>query len=220
VSTLDRISDAQQNDPNELLEVFTSKGSPTGAAKPRAAIHRAGDWHLAFHCWVLRRGGQEVVLQQRSLLKDTFPGCWDAAAAGHWRFGESPAEAAREIGEELGIEVAFDRLVYRGRERSLRQRMPNGLIDREWHEVYVLHDDRPLSEYRPDVREVIGLAAFNVADLIALASSRLAGRNAREAYTVNDDGSLTGSAVAVSRADLVPYSAARLRRTLGSGYTY
>ena len=219
MSTLERISDAQQNDPHELLEVFDRSGKPTGRARTRAEIHRDGDWHLAFHCWILRRGGQEVVLQQRSLLKDTFPGCWDAAAAGHWRFSETPAQAAREIAEELGIEVAFEQLVHRGRERSSR-RMPNGLIDREWHEVYALHDDRPLSRYRPDVDEVIGLATFKVAEVIALASGRLARGNATEGYTVNTDGSLTRSAVAVSRADLVPYSAARLRRTLGSGYTY
>jgi isopentenyldiphosphate isomerase len=220
VSTLERISDGQQNDPTELLEIFDRSGKPTGKARTRAEIHRAGDWHLAFHCWILRRGGKEVVLQRRSLRKDTFPGCWDAAAAGHWRFGESPAEAAREIAEELGIDVDFNRLVYRGRERSSRHRMPNGLIDRELHEVYVLHDDRPLSVYRPDVAEVIGLAAFEVADVIALATGRLARGNASEAVVVNTDGSLTRSVVTVSRADLVPYSAARLRRTLGSGHTY
>jgi isopentenyldiphosphate isomerase len=218
MSTLDRISDVQQNDPSELLEVFDRAGLPTGTARTRADVHRDGDWHLAFHCWILRRGGQEVVLQRRSLRKDTFAGCWDASAAGHWRFGESPSEAAREIAEELGIDVAFEQLVYRGRERSLRQRMPNGLIDREWHEVYLLLDDRPLSVYQPDVREVIGVAAFNVADVIALARGRLARGNATEAYAVNTDGSLTGSAVSVCRADLVPYSTARLRRTLGSGH--
>ena len=98
--------------------------------------------------------------------------------------------------------------------------MPNGLIDRELHEVYVLPDERPLSMYRPAVDEVIGIAAFNVADVIALASGRLARGNASEAYAVESDGSLTGSAVSVSRADLVPYSAARLRRTLGSGHTH
>ena len=219
MSTLDHISDVQQNDPTELLEVFTSKGDPTGAAKSRAAIHLEGDWHLAFHCWILRHGGAEVVLQQRSHLKDTFSGCWDAAAAGHWRFGETPAEAAREISEELGIEVAFDQLEYRGRERSAR-RMPNGLIDRELHEIYLLHDDRPLSVYRPDVSEVIGVAAFNVADVLALASGRLDRGNAVEAVRVNTNGSLTEVCVSVSRADMVPYSAARLRRTLGSGHTH
>jgi isopentenyldiphosphate isomerase len=209
----------QQNDPTELLEVFTSSGVPTGAAKSRAAIHLDGDWHLAFHCWVVRRGGQQVLLQRRSLLKDTFPGCWDAAAAGHWRFGESAVQAAREIEEELGIEVAFADLEYRGRERSAR-RMPNGLIDRELHEVYLLHDERPLGAYRPDPAEVIGLAAFPAGDLMSLAAGHLAAGNATEAIRVNADGSITPTALSVRRADLVPYSGARLRRTLGSDHTH
>jgi isopentenyldiphosphate isomerase len=204
----------QQNDPHELLEVFDSHGTPTGQAKPRSAIHIDGDWHVAFHCWILRRGGREVLLQRRALLKDTFAGCWDTAAAGHWRFGETPREAAREIGEELGIEVDFDRLVYHGRERSERH-LPNGLIDRELHQVYVLCDDRPLDAYRPDPAEVIGLATFAVADLLALASGHLAVGNAIEAVGVSSDGSLEAATVSVRRDDLVPYSAARLRRMLG-----
>ena len=204
----------QQNDPNELLEVFDRSGAPTGRAKPRAAIHVDGDWHVAFHCWILRRGGRQVLLQRRSLLKDTFAGCWDAAAAGHWRFGESPSEAAREIAEELGIDVEFDRLQYHGRERSAR-RLPNGLIDRELHQVYLLCDDRPLAAYRPDPAEVMGLAAFEVADLVALVSGQLALGNAVEAVSVKGDGSLEPTTVCVQREDLVPYSAARLRRMLG-----
>lgn len=97
----------QQNDPAELLEVLTRSGQATGIARSRAAVHLDGDWHIAFHCWIVRNGGREVVLQRRSLLKDTYAGYWDAAAAGHWRFGESPAEAAREIAEELGLDVPF-----------------------------------------------------------------------------------------------------------------
>lgn len=203
----------QQNDPTELLEVFTRGGEPTGVAKSRAAIHLDGDWHVAFHCWILRGHGQRVLLQRRSLRKDTFPGCWDAAAAGHWRFGESAAEAAREIAEELGIDVGFEQLEYRGRERSGR-RMPNGLIDRELHEVYVLCDERPLLSFRPDPAEVMGLAVFTVSDLLGLAAGRLARGNAVEAVRVNDDGSLSPAPYSVGKSDLVPYSAARLRRML------
>jgi len=203
----------QQNDPTELLEVFTNRGEPTGVAKPRAAIHLDGDWHVAFHCWVLRGRGQHVLLQQRSMSKDTFPGCWDAAAAGHWRFGESAAEAAREIAEELGIEVDFGQLQYRGRERSAR-RMPNGLIDRELHEVYVLCDERPLLTFRPDPAEVMGLAAFTLSEVLELAAGRRARGNAVEAVRVGSDGSLIPTTLSVGQSDLVPYSAARLRRML------
>ena len=205
----------QQNDPSELLEVFDARGRPTGRARSRAAIHRDGDWHQAFHCWILRRGAAEVVLQRRSLTKDTFAGYWDAAAAGHWRFGESAAEAAREIQEELGLEVEFSRLVYRGRERVSR-RFANGLVDREFHQVYVLALDEPLDAYRPDPEEVIGLAAFPSRHLVQLAAGRLAEVAATEAVSVGEDGRGVPARVVVRREQVVPYSAARLRRMLGS----
>jgi isopentenyldiphosphate isomerase len=204
----------EQNDPSELLEVFDARGRPTGRARSRAAIHRDGDWHQAFHCWILRRGAAEVVLQRRSLTKDTFAGYWDAAAAGHWRFGESAPEAAREIHEELGLEVEFSRLVYRGRERESR-RFANGLIDREFHQVYVLALDEPLSAYRPDPEEVIGLAAFPARQLVQLAGGKVAEVAATEAVSIGADGRGAPARVVATREQVVPYSVARLRRMLG-----
>jgi isopentenyldiphosphate isomerase len=206
----------QQNDPAELLEVFDTHGQPTGTARSRAAMHLEGDWHQAFHCWIVRRHGREVVLQRRSLEKDTFPGCWDAAAAGHWRFGERPQDAAREIAEELGLAVDFEQLVYRGREGAQR-RFANGLIDREYHQVYVLESDLPIGEYRPDPTEVSGVAAFSVADVIALATGRASTIRAIEGIVVLRDGSLRAETPLVAREEMVPYSAARLRRMLGLG---
>jgi isopentenyldiphosphate isomerase len=204
----------QQNDPEELLEVFMASGQPTGKARTRAAIHLDGDWHLAFHCWILRDGGRQVVLQQRSLLKDTFAGLWDASAAGHWRFGESAAEAAREIAEELGIEVPFAALQYRGRERTART-FPNGLTDRELHDVYVLEDERPLMAYRPDPAEVASVAAFPAAELVAVQEGIAQAVEALEAVSVKRAGLGESTAARLTREDLVPYSAERLRRTLG-----
>ena len=204
----------QQNDPSELLEVFDARGQPTGKAKTRASIHLDGDWHQAFHCWILRRNRDEIVLQRRSLAKDTFAGCWDAAAAGHWRFGETAEQAAREIAEELGLDVRFADLTYRGREKGAR-RFLNGLIDREYHQVYVLETDRKLTDYRPDSSEVIGLAAFPSAAVLSLAAGKQAEMRATEAVRVLPDGTLRPDEVVVDRDQLVPYSAARLRRTLG-----
>jgi isopentenyldiphosphate isomerase len=201
----------QQNDPEELLEVFDAGGRPTGRGRSRAAVHLDGDWHQAFHCWILRRNGLEVVLQRRALAKDTFGGLWDASAAGHWRFGERPEEAAREIAEELGLDVSFSGLEYLGRERSAR-RFANGLIDREHHQVYVLACDRALLEYRPDPREVSAVAAFSAAGLVELVAGQRASLEATEAVSVGIDGALAQVNLRVERTDLVPYSVARLRR--------
>jgi len=205
---------AQQNDPDELLEVFDAAGRPTGVAKSRAAIHIEGDWHQAFHCWIVRPGRQ-VVLQRRALTKDTFPGCWDAAAAGHWRFGESPAEAAREIAEELGLTVDFAELVFRGRERMARH-FASGLVDREHHQVYVLSSNARLSSYRPDPAEVSGVGAFQAGELLALLGGKISCLTTVEAVRVADDGAVSPAVFEVQRQDVVPYSVARVRRILGS----
>jgi isopentenyldiphosphate isomerase len=204
---------AQQNDPTELLEVFDADGNPTGRAKPRADVHLSGDWHQAFHCWILRRNRDEIVLQRRALAKDTFPGSWDAAAAGHWRFGETAEQAAREIAEELGLEVSFADLVYRGRESSSKE-FANGLIDREHHQVYVLESDKPLTEYRPDPSEVSGLAAFVTNDVLALLDGKVSAMRAVESVEVQADGCMRTAPVTVRQVEMVPYSSARLRRML------
>jgi isopentenyldiphosphate isomerase len=202
-----------QNDPRELLEVFDADGHPTGVVRSRAAIHRAGDWHQAFHCWIVRDGprGEELVLQRRALAKDTFPGYWDAAAAGHWRFGETPAQAAREIEEELGLAIPFDALRWIGRETIDRQH-PNGLIDREHHQVYLLRWPAALTTYRPDRREVAMLGAFPRTGLVALAAGERDSVEATEAVCVEPDGSLRVTSATVTAAELVPYSADRLGR--------
>jgi hypothetical protein len=62
---------------------------------------------------------------------------------------------------------------------------------------------------------VIGLASFRVEDVIGLASGRLPSGNATDAVRVNTTESLAPCAMTVQGEDLVPYTAARLRRTLG-----
>lgn len=163
-------------DPDELLEIYDADGQPTGRAKPRGLVHRDGDWHLAFFCWIVRDGprGPELVLQKRSERKDVWPGRFDASAAGHVRFGETRAEAIREIEEELGLVVAERELVPLPR-HSQEHRHPNGIVDREHHDLNLLRCDLRLEDYHPDALEVSGLATAPVVELAELADGRRAG---------------------------------------------
>jgi isopentenyl-diphosphate delta-isomerase type 1 len=53
---------------------------------------------------ILQNDQQEVLLQKRSLKKDTHPGKWTVAASGHVTFGQTYDEAAyRELAEEIGV---------------------------------------------------------------------------------------------------------------------
>jgi isopentenyldiphosphate isomerase len=131
-----------------MLEVYDAEGHPTGVAKSRAAIHRDGDWHLAFFCWIVTSNGR-VLLQKRAEAKDVWPSRYDASAAGHVRFGEGLAGALREIEEELGVSPpAIGELDYLGR-FSTESRHDNGIVCREHQDTFRWRSDRALSEYRP-----------------------------------------------------------------------
>eukprot|EP00761_Pharyngomonas_kirbyi_P003242 gb/GECH01003246.1/.p1 GENE.gb/GECH01003246.1/~~gb/GECH01003246.1/.p1 ORF type:complete len:210 (+),score=63.07 gb/GECH01003246.1/:1-630(+) len=94
----------------EQLEIFTVEGNPTGISKDRDAVHKDGDWHNTVHVWIINSLG-ELLLQQRSPGKESYPLLWDASAAGHISFGETPIEAAiKETKEELGIDIKAEEL--------------------------------------------------------------------------------------------------------------
>ena len=104
--------------PMELLDVCDAKGNVTGLVSARMVAHAAGLMHRTVHIWVVRQtedGRWQVLLQQRSLRKDSFPGCVDVSSAGHVSAGDDYAESAqRELREELGIDALPEELEYAG----------------------------------------------------------------------------------------------------------
>ena len=88
----------------EVFDVVDEQNEVTGQAT-RAEVHRENLRHRAVHVFVVN-GKSELLLQQRSQLKDVQPGKWGSSAAGHLDAGESYEEAGlRELGEELGIDT-------------------------------------------------------------------------------------------------------------------
>ena len=155
-------------DPDEPFDVLRADGTPTGLVKPRAAIHRDGDWHRALHVWVVAvnaAGTACLLFQRRSPHKDTWPLRLDATVGGHYRAGETLTETLREIDEELGINP--DGLVLRplGVRVGANEAQP-GIIDREIQDVFLLRDYRPLEAYRPNPAELAALVQFPLATLI------------------------------------------------------
>lgn len=152
------MSDRAAQDPDERFDVVDAMGVPTGVAKRRADIHRDGDWHRAVHVWVYGAdaAGAFLLLQRRGLDKDTWPGMLDTTVGGHLAAGETPAEALREVEEELGIVPDPAALRHAGTRMIASE--GNGVVDREIEEVYLLRDDRPLTAYRPAPAEVDLLA--------------------------------------------------------------
>jgi isopentenyldiphosphate isomerase len=208
------VPSVQLTDPRELLEVYDAEGSPTGEARPRGVIHLEGHWHLAFFCWIARptTHGIEILLQHRAARKDVWPLRFDASAAGHIRFGESLEEAAREVREELGIQVELSDMIPLGRHRQSHDH-PNGLIDREHHALHLLTPGPADAAYAPDPLEVAGLAWIDVDDLLGLVEGRLSEATVR--YRAVDAPADRFVARVLTASDLVPYEDGYHRRLVG-----
>lgn len=145
---------------DELLDVLAADGSPLGT-KRRADVHRDGDWHGAFHLWVV--SGDKVLLQRRGAHKTAWPGRLDATAAGHLAAGEAVLDGLREVEEELGVVYAPDQLTACGT-FTVDEVQSDGTINREFQHVFVVRDDRPLEAFTDfDRGELDGLAAIGLA---------------------------------------------------------
>ena len=89
----------------EIFDVVNERDEVVGQM-PRREVHRLGLRHRAVHVLVFNARG-ELFLQQRSLLKDNWPGVWDSSASGHLDTGETyDAGALREVREEIGLSLA------------------------------------------------------------------------------------------------------------------
>ena len=131
--------------PVELIDVLTSEGAPAGITKPKADVHRDGDWHRAAHVWIVTPDGR-FLLQRRSLCKENYPGLWDVSAAGHLSAGETSAECAvRETFEELGLPIDARELQFLGTVRESCVLNGGTYIDNEFHDIFVVHRDIDLA---------------------------------------------------------------------------
>jgi isopentenyldiphosphate isomerase len=150
---------------DELLDVVDYDGRPLGV-KRRDAVHRDGDWHRAFHLWVVSADG--VLLQRRSPAKATWPGRLDATAAGHLLAGETIADGLREVEEELGVAYPFDRLTPLGVHRVTEA------ANHELQHVFAVRDDRPLDAWttwdRVELAGLVRVAHGAFASLLAVAA--------------------------------------------------
>ncbi len=151
----------------ELFDIFDEALQPIGV-KPRAAVHRDGDWHQVFHCWVLGReddGDSYVILQKRAEDRD-YGGKIDISAAGHLEAGETVRDGLREIREELGLCVNYDELLPLGLRLGMTKQ--GDLVDCQICHVFFYECDRPLSDYRYSTDEIAGLLKLRIDDGVQL----------------------------------------------------
>lgn len=163
-------------DDSELLDILNESGEKTGQTMGRGEAHRTGALHGSVHIWVIRvrLEGAEVLMQKRAPDKDSYPDCWDAASTGHINAGEnSLSAAAREVGEELGVNAAPSELIPLFVRRVREDNVFNGkrFINNELARVYLLRRDIRDEELKPERAEISELKWFGAERLGELLES-------------------------------------------------
>lgn len=138
--------------PNEIFDVVDENDCVIGQAT-RAEVHRKKLFHRAVHILVSDADGN-VILQKRSLAKDTAPGLLSTSCAGHVDAGETYDSAARrELEEELGIPPRETKNL-----KFLFAMPPQEQLGWEFIRVYRLNYAGTL---KPNPAEIDSLAAFS-----------------------------------------------------------
>ncbi len=156
----------------EYLDICDENGTRTGETVARDIAHRDGILHQTAHVWVIRRAGDsvQVLLQKRSMEKDSFPGLYDTSSAGHIPAGSEPLESAlREFYEELGIRAEPEQLTYAGSFRVRYEKEFHGRIfrDNEIARVYVYQEPVDISELKLQQSEVDEVRWFDLEEVVS-----------------------------------------------------
>ena len=154
----------------EYLDIVDETGKPTGKVIARDLAHRDGILHRTAHVWIVRPAGEDydILLQKRSMEKESFPGQYDTSSAGHIPAGEEPLSSAlREMKEELGIEALADRLHYAGSFRIQYEKEFHGHLfrDNEVTSVFVYMDPVDISSLILQASEVDEVRWFRLNDV-------------------------------------------------------
>lgn len=146
---------------DELIDILTPEGKPTGKAALKSEAHKNGWFHATVHIWFFTMD-KKILLQKRALTKKVFPGIWDISVAGHIGAGETILEGAkREVLEEIGLALTDTELVKIGT-RIHQVKHDNGIQDNEHHHVFIAELKAPLSALTMQQEEVAGLELWDL----------------------------------------------------------
>lgn len=159
---------------DEFLNIIDDNDRITSDSKPRSLVHRDGDLHPTVHVWLIRRRdmGIYVLLQKRSHTKDIYPDLWDVSAAGHVRQGqEYGITAIRETHEELGLDIAREKLEFLGFRRN--SHIEENVRDNELTAVFMCREEINDSMLKPCPSEVSEIGWAEIDELLSVMDENL-----------------------------------------------
>jgi len=148
----------------EIIEAFNSRGMGLNRPILKDIAHKKGIPHATIHLWIVCKEG--IIIQQRSKNKDTYPLLWDVSVAGHINYKEDPTAAAkREAKEELGIDIAIDKLMELGRVYEVHYHKKTKVMDREFKTIFAYNFSGSIKEVKIQKEEVEAVRSIDLTHL-------------------------------------------------------
>lgn len=146
---------------DELIDIVTKTGKPTGKTALKSEIHSKGYFHNTAHIWFYSKDGQ-ILLAQRAATKTICPLLWDVSVAGHVDAGETIEQAAiRETQEEIGLTISKSDF-YKIGVFPCFQTYDNGIVDNEFHHTFIVELKEPIESLNPQKNEVEALKLISL----------------------------------------------------------
>ena len=142
----------------ELWDLYTADREKTGRTMVRGEKMPEGCYHLVVHVCIFNSKG-EMLIQRRQPFKEGWPDMWDITVGGSAVSGDtSQTAAARELFEELGVELSFE-----DKRPALTINFPVGFDD-----MYLVEKDVDLSELKLQYEEVQSAAWSSEEDILKM----------------------------------------------------
>ncbi|MEI7652936.1 MAG: NUDIX domain-containing protein [bacterium] len=150
--------------PDELLLCVDENNQPI-APVSREAAHRDHIWHQTVHILVMDPSHQQILCQERSLLKDSNPGMLECFFGGHVTADQSIETAVvSELNEELGIRTTLLGLKHIGIYKSAHTF--------EYQYRYLYNSPIEIGDIRFEKQEIQRIFWFPIAQLIDIVNRK------------------------------------------------
>lgn len=154
----------------EYFDELNENGEKTGRQVERGFAHENGILHATSQIYIYRyhKGHLEILLQKRSMNKDSYPGKLDISCAGHVPAGmDYDSNALKELSEELGITADIASLKRIGVFRTSKRAEFHGkpFCDEQLSAVYISEqyfDASDINFQKEEISDVLWMSADEI----------------------------------------------------------
>ena len=156
----------------EILPLVDESDEIIGSAA-FSEVHKKGILHREVYVYVIN-SLRQILLQRRN-----DDGLWDHSAAGHFGVDETYLEGAqRELREEVGLNLSFDKFKEIGYEKFETQK--NSKKNSRFVKIYLVKTDLPIEDLVLQDSEVLEVKYFNKQEIESLCEAGKVRNTARK----------------------------------------